>query len=669
MGQYRSSTWLAGLIWLAFAPACQLTEEPPGKSDPFAFRGNFAIALPGAMGGIRMDTPFEILWTTHAAHSSGRVSVFLHSDSGDYPLAENLPDTGGLKVRIGERRIPNVDAFRVKVIDAGDPDRIDFSVLFAMLPFHGSRVYFRNLAAGSILKLDSNYTFGLELPPGAPQGLDVSLMWNDTSGASLRSSISGSDLTINLSGQNVGSGAHIRFKLWGRHNGDGTKAYLGMSAPFSIVSDYFGGAIIAEPGPSDTLVGGTLDTLMYAKRGNPGATFVSGLYSDSIWIGRVSIVQEFDFGDTQMVAWKVPMGFGTGSRFRIGISSSSDPGLPVSLSARFAILGIVPDAFEHDNDAESAKELRLGEAPQMHTLPEGDTDWIWFETETGMSYAIQTRCAEHFEIEVMQESSGFALPIHHAFSRPGITTYIVRPGKSGRYRAKIGSIWPGQNESGASYSISLHPVSFDSTGPLLSFAAPIPGTRIEAGSMFSLRWIPDTVLFDSTVRLELHRDSTLVQTLSEGAPNSGNFDWGIDPWMATSSLYRIRISQIRLGPISGYSPQFTIHGKPPDPYEPDDNRKLAGSIEPGGAAQSRSLLASDVDWVTFDCVKGRSYSVDAKSAFPLILSVHADILRTTGGISPSISQMQGEGRCAIEVQTFQSHHGEYVLSVTSEEQP
>lgn len=616
-----------------------------------------------------MDTVFQILWATRAAQSSGRVSVFLHFGYGDLPLAENIPDTGGLLVDIGSMRLPNIDFFKVKVADAGNPDLMDFSVLFSIRPAHDFRVYFRGPEAGAILKLDSFYDFGLDLPPGPPQDFDILLMRNDTAIAKLPAGISGSELKVRLSGQGVGSGGRFRFRLLGRQGSDYSQPYFGMSETFSIASDYFGGADFSRPGPLDTLIAGSADTLVYAERGNPGVTVVSGIYWDSVFVRDVPILGRSDSGGAQRVAWTVPMGMKTGSRYRIGIASESDPGLPISLSPRFAILGVEPDVFEYDNVRDSAKQLRLGEAAQMRTLPEGDTDWVWFDAEAGKPLAILIRGVGFFNLTAIQDTSETGLASRNYDSWPDKSIFTFTPEKSGRCRVRIGSAWVMRQKERYSYSLSLHPMSLDSTGLLLGFTAPHAETRVRAGSASAVRWSPDTVFFDSLARVDLYRDSTRVQILSDAAPNSGAFDWNVDPWMESSPRYRIRISHPGDAGVFGFSPQFAIDGKPRDPYEPDGERISAKRIEPGGAAQSRSLLVSDTDWAFFDCAPGGGYRIEVKSGFPLILSVFSDLQQTTGGISPVLSQVKGSGRCAIQVESFQSQHGEYDLSVSLEAAP
>ena len=120
---------------------------------------------------------------------------------------------------------------------------------------------------------------------------------------------------------------------------------------------------------------------------------------------------------------------------------------------------------------------------------------------------------------------------------------------------------------------------------------------------------PRHVDFRAYVRLQLTLDTALVQTITTSTANSGTYSFTPLLGLASSSKYRIKMTNYSAPSIVGYSPSFTVSGLDPDAYEPDDSSAVAHVIATTGKSEIHTLPLGDNDWFGFSASPGLLYLI------------------------------------------------------------
>lgn len=647
---------------LCFVALCFLSciiEEESKWTDRFKFNNNFEINYAQPDSWAPFDSLFhlQIKWKTLDTTLSNKVTVALFSDLGEIVLAKDIPDTGGLFVNLMDFRLPRKDWFRLKVYDAMDSMQYDYSNSFPLTASPKLRVYFENFPPAQAVRLDTTYEVKLDIPmikkdPFAPSNNYYGWVFNKKKEVSV-GPINENDSVFYLYIPNeVGSGSEYRFCIskW---------AYPdmgGCSSTFSIQSSYHGSFIVGNFNASDTTVAGNLTTTLIQKIGKPGIPGFVGLYWDSLLVQRLAESIPDAVADTFTLHWQPSARLMTSSRYRIGVESRSDPGLGISFSESFTIRGVLADTFEFDDTKEYARQIQVNAAPQRHTLPSGDEDWVWFAGEAGKRYLLlmnQVEMVMHFEADSVST-------VETIYLSPSMR--ILEVNKSQKvYLVALGHPMNTPTE----YSFQLSELGEGPIGIGKNLLLPISGQIVTSGTIFSITWQVDSLLLGSRVKLELFLDSIKVQTLTEDAPNMGLYAWSVDAGLQSSARYHLRISSMNSEHLWGDGPKFTINGLEPDLFEPDNNYQTPSKIQVNAAPQARVLTVGDVDWVEFECADdGSRYEVRVESQFPVTLDLRAKLNDYASGSSPRLYNITGDGRCFIAIFAPGPTYGSYQLSVT-----
>ena len=105
-------------------------------------------------------------------------------------------------------------------------------------------------------------------------------------------------------------------------------------------------------------------------------------------------------------------------------------------------------------------------------------------------------------------------------------------------------------------------------------------------------------------------NNVYYQSSSTGGFWSNSFtptNWPEGTYTVNISLYTGPLQ----GVIYGSPASFTLDAFPPDAYEPDDTPANAKQIPTDGTIQTHNFdKAGDVDWIKFDAIEGKTYTID-----------------------------------------------------------
>lgn len=342
----------------------------------------------------------------------------------------------------------------------------------------------------------------------------------------------------------------------------------------------------------------TPDSLFY------GTTVALALYDDTV---RIQTIYS-PLSNSGTYSWYLPASLVSSSKYRIRISSYANPQI-FSYSPRFTISGLTPDTYEPDNVRNDAKLLPADGVAQTRTVTSADNDWIRIDAKSGKKYLASFNSTATLYASVMDSAS--RLISNQSGSQFPMT---ISPTYTGAYYFQV----QGSGSYG-NYTVVMVEYDSQSGGFPAKFTAPDTGSTWAAGSTYALTWTPDVAIFGTYSTLALYLDSTLVQSINSGLSNTGTYSWFIPSGLATSSRYRIRITNGNNSQLFGYSPFFTISGVSPDPFEPDNQKGAAKDIAVDGVAQNRNLTSNDSDWVKFDGILGKTYMLNLSSTSTVYL--------------------------------------------------
>lgn len=586
------------------------SSDSKGSGTPPTNRGYFKISSPLAGWWMRLDSTQAIGWSTSEGVEIANVRVTLHR--GGKLLATLSPSTansgtfGWRPASFGPAsgyRIGTASDYRIRIASASDTGQWEFSGAFSLYTDYKGSVDVTAPAAGARVRMDSSYSIRWTASGnvGSPIGIQL---FKDTllvSNLSLSASANGYYLWANpgaaLAGQ--GSGDDYRVRVFSMDD----PGISSLSRAFSVVSAYSGSFTVTSPAAGDTLVAGTARIVEWSATGAPGASVRVALLRDSTLVTTLSSSAQ----PAGTLTWTPSLGLASSDRYRIRVSSLSDPGI-LAYSGYFSVKGVDADAYEADDTQLLAKPIPATGAAQQRTLTAQDNDWVAFPASAGKRYLVSARSSALSLYLSLYDSSGTLLQSAGLSPAP---QSILAPARSGRHFARV---YPGSSGYGA-YVLSV--TEYDSTESPWSirFTAPDAKTTWAAGSVYTIQYTPDSLAYGSLVSLALYQDSLLIQTIASGTGNSGSHSWSIPAGTFTSDRYRIRVMSYGNSQVFAYSPAFTISGVTPDDYEPDNARAAAKPLAADGKAQARNLTTGDVDWIRFQAEAGKRY-VAAFNASP-----------------------------------------------------
>jgi len=587
----------AGLVVLSFLsillmlcsknPSNSGAHNEKGRTD----NGNFVIIFPRADDRINIDSAIGILWgSSKKIGDTASVRISLYKDSVVAAIiAVSTPNIGAY-VYI-PKRIGSGNNYRIKISALPDTSKYDFSGYFSLYSDYSGAITITYPTTGSRLMIDSSDTVRWKTTefPGPRLRLDL---YCDTSFVS--TIVEGMYTTLDKYPWHsistpLGTRTNYRIKATSEND----EALFGYGGYFTIASIYSGGFTITSPTRSTEWPSGYSYSILWDTTGNPGPSVSLRLYADTTFILSIA-ASALNNGK---YLWASPYGMTTDSVYRIKIISARDAGL-FAFSPPFTMTGIAADRYEPDNKRSSAHALTLG-TTENHTITWNDTDWVRFAADSGASYIIQSKCANLFQIQcaLFPDTGSAYIAANSSLALAWMWPCV----KNGKYYARIVSA-VAANSGEYSFKISR----FD-PATLAAFTAPLASSKITAGASTTISWVPDSVIFGSSVLLYLYKGSKPITAISSASlPNSGSYQWAAPLGFLSGVDYSLRIVNATDDRFYGQGPVFSINGMAPDQFEPDDSRDRASALTMG-AWQEHSLSCNDTDWIRFSAVQGTRY--------------------------------------------------------------
>jgi hypothetical protein len=413
-------------------------------------------------------------------------------------------------------------------------------------------------------------------------------LYNDTQKISTLASSTLNDGAYTTTIPTASSGTKYRIKI----NVYSDTAKYDYSAYFSITSQYNGSYTISNPTNASTWIANSTDTIKWITTGNPGIYSKLQLFKGSTAISTITttVVTSND-----KYIWTIPSAIVTGDDYRIRISSYYDDSI-YSFSDLFSITGTTGDTFEYDGTITSASSIKKDDI-QYHTITYGDTDWVSFIADSGIKYAAQYLGGSSFRSYISIYNGTSYLTQSYANSY-GNMQYVFTPSQKDTYNFAVRSYTSG-NSGTYSFRIS----KLDTTSQNL-FTNPTSTSTFNAGSTYTVKWTPDSLLYGSYVYIYLYNGNTLVTTYSSA--NSGTCSILVPSGTFSGNNYMLKLISQSNTSIYGYSSTFSVAGLSPDSYE-NDNIRDSAKILTVNTVQSRNLTYNDTDWISIAADSGKNY--------------------------------------------------------------
>jgi hypothetical protein len=162
-------------------------------------------------------------------------------------------------------------------------------------------------------------------------------------------------------------------------------------------------------------------------------------------------------------------------------------------------------------------------------------------------------CGDLVRLELLRDGAP-CLTIAESTANDGELTWTVAACEEqyGAYRVRITDLDTGAADHSNRSFIIAPPCVLDITYP-------DGGELLCTNQSATLTW-GATELCASTVGLELLRDGASCSTIAAEAPNTGSFAWSVEPCLAGTGAYRLRVSDSQTGAADTSAADFTIVG-------------------------------------------------------------------------------------------------------------
>lgn len=175
--------------------------------------------------------------------------------------------------------------------------------------------------------------------------------------------------------------------------------------------------------------------------------------------------------------------------------------------------------------------------------------------EAGLTYSIkwESNAGGNVRIELHKDNILYKT-IASSVSNSGEYKWKISPDESSGsdYRLVISSLSDSTiNDKSAEFSISGYYIDVD------DFTSAV----LEAGGKYSVKWVTNSGSISKNVKIELLRNGSVVEVLTNSAANNGSYLWTLSDSAAGGDGYRIRVTSVDYGTISGVnSSDFRISG-------------------------------------------------------------------------------------------------------------
>jgi len=358
---------------------------------------------------------------------------------------------------------------------------------------------------------------------------------------------------------------------------------------------------IVFPSAGTTVYTGTPSTISWLSDSTTFGRYVNlTLCVDTVPF--MSIVTSL--GNSGTYAWTPVTGIASGSRYRVKLTSYTNPALS-RLSDVFSIVGQIPDVYENDNSVQKATVFSL-DSTQSRTLSLYDTDWVKLPVASGTSYTITSKASFYHSLYIYRSAS----LINLFAGSSSVNTFTVAGSANDTLFVMVRTYSASASYTGA-YTLNIKQLDLTNIGKITS---PGGGAVLSTGTSYVIRWNADTAAYGTAVSLQLCNDTNAILSIIAGLSNSGLYTWNIPSGLGTDSRYRIKLLSYLNTSIYRYSDTFTINGLARDLYEPDNNRASARLI-PFDSLISRTISLGDTDWVKVPLIGGELYSITTKASF------------------------------------------------------
>ena len=641
--------------------SCLFDNDSKNSTPPYVSRGYYAIAfttigpLPKSVKRMHYDSAYIIKWNRADSITSADVLIQLYK--GD-TLVMTIPkdsavsgDSGAQLWNLGINRPPGGSGtnYRIKISSVSDTSEWDFSPTFAVYSNFSGSIRIQSPTISTVVQFGSILVISWTASGNLGSGLGLELYRSDTLLSQIGTYSSTSGFYYWTVAGPITSSANYRIRVFSLSD----PALNARSPLFRITKPYYGSFTVTAPAAGAAFTAGNSSAISWTSSGTPGNTVNVQLFRDSTWVTGVAYGIS---STTSTYYWIFPSGLATSSRYRIRIVSQQDTSI-YAYSGFFTVNGIAPDAFEPDNQRGWANSI-ADTIPQSRTLTYLDTDWVRIDAEKGRAYSATLQAGFTFMVYVTDSSGNFL----NSYSGANLQTAFTAA-YTGRYYLRV------QYYSSSSGYQGAYTLTVRSFIPQANFTAPSAGAILTAGSISSINWIPDVVVFGNMVSFRLYRDTALIQSMMFGVSNNGSYVWTPPSNLTTGNDYRIRIENYNNTRIFAYGPAFTINGLMPDSFE-TDNSRLTAKIILDSANQARTLTMADTDWVQFSAVAGRQYLFKIQSGFMLnvfFTDSNGTILGTYGwaGLQMVLTPAN-TGRHYLRIQNYSTgvgFQGPYSLSM------
>jgi hypothetical protein len=327
------------------------------------------------------------------------------------------------------------------------------------------------------------------------------------------------------------------------------------------------------------------------------------------------------------------------------------------------------DAYEPDDTKDRARPISTDSVPQAHHLRAGETDWMSFHADSGMSYkvhvsgiangSIVVRCVDGSSAGCLASGSTSAVYKAAATGTAYLYFYAYDKTVSGAYKiavsvdsAGIDAFEPDDKQSQAK---RIEPDG-------------VPQKHYwQTGEWDWVKFHADSGKCYSIKTTGIEDGSIFVKT------DSANGNWTIQG-VASAQVTAYRTGDIfvmfcryRSDVSAPYALIVSVDTTGIDKYEPDGNRVLAKSIPTDGTVQSHYLQGTESDFLKCRVDSGVSYRIQVRGNAAIRYDVYvdsADSAASYRGYTTSLFKARKSGTSVIAVSPYlPDDFGAYTISI------
>ncbi len=343
---------------------------------------------------------------------------------------------------------------------------------------------------------------------------------------------------------------------------------------------------------SNHLIGENLNINWHSSSINDNIRIV--LQNTQIPVDTIITVQS---RETSLI-YTLPLGLETGDAYKIRIESTVDSTLYAE-SAIFSVTGILNDDLESNDTELNATAIATFPFEDSLMIVANGSDFFSVQMKEKHVYTVQVSSPTNLSLDLHQSTSADS----------AIHTNYYQEQLSFKVNAIVDEplIFNISNQSnyllGGLYTISITESPIEE---VFSFTSPTNSSIFADSSQYEINWKAGLTI--DRITLDLYNDTNLVSSIRSGITNTGSTSWFVPEGLATSSQYRVKISDYSNPKLSLFSDYFSISGVSNDLFEPDNENEQARVITFPHVKESHSLPLNDSDYVSFTGIKGNLYA-------------------------------------------------------------